>query len=177
MILLVLVKHSHYLIEENIKLSCSRKKREGKKNRYNHNRFQLATPTLTLHFREIACLITEYCMHRIPVFVCYDLCYVDFQYDLSGWAVVYMTLLDSPPEEIFRVLCFVHYSVLKKYEINSGQHRERDYVGIRAESQEENIFKIQKPLHTFSLFYAVPYYNPNGCSVLYFTKIYFLVSN
>ena len=58
-----------------------------------------------------------------------------------------------------------------------GQHRERDYAGIRAESQEENIFKIQKPLHTFSLFYAVPYYNPNGCSVLYFTKIYFLVSN
>ncbi len=72
-----------------------------------------------------------------------------------------MTLLDCPPGEIFRVLCFVHYSVLKKYEINSGQHRERDYVGIRAESQEENIFKIQKPLHTFSLFYAVPYYNSN----------------
>ncbi len=67
-----------------------------------------------------------------------------------------MTLLDCSPGEIFCVLCFVHYSVLKKYEINSGQHREMDYAGIRAESQEENIFKIQKPLHTISLFYAVP---------------------
>ncbi len=33
-------------------------------------------------------------MHRISVFVCLHLFYVDFWYDSSRWEVVYITLLD-----------------------------------------------------------------------------------